>query len=193
MITTKIFCQPWKIPSLAHLSVFASRLAKVSKVGDLFLLKGELGVGKTAFARAFLQERTNIRDLEVVSPSFTLNISYDHNNISYHHMDLHRLKSRPDLDLHVLNIPNSIKNGICLIEWGDRLPENLLPPDFLVVRWSSSRSSSCFCRCCCNVVVFVVVCLLFVVFVAYWLTVCFRSLKLMIASQKFKPTLKPEP
>ena len=120
----------YEISSIAELSKFTTALAEVSKAGDVFFLKGELGVGKTAFAREFLRGRTGIADLEVVSPSFTLDITYHHNDVDYHHMDLYRLEQNQDMT--ALDLPNSMKTGVCLIEWPDRLPQDWLPTNRLV-------------------------------------------------------------
>jgi tRNA threonylcarbamoyl adenosine modification protein YjeE len=89
-----------------------------------------MGVGKTAFAREFLRSLTEHPDLEVVSPTFTIDITYRHDGRAIHHIDLHRLPlAGPDGDegvaltehLSLLGLDRALREDICLVEWPDRL------------------------------------------------------------------------
>ncbi|CAM9338135.1 unnamed protein product [Pylaiella littoralis] len=92
-----------------------------SQSGDVVLLSGDLGTGKTCFARGFVRARVGNPDLAVTSPSYLLDNTYqvEDEDITLHHMDLYRLQGRPDL--RVLDIPHVLKTSVCLIEWPDRL------------------------------------------------------------------------
>ena len=97
--------------------------------GDAILLEGELGAGKTAFARAFLRAASGDAALEVPSPTFTLVQSYDTRIGTVHHFDLWRLEG-PD-GLAELGWEEA-RDGIVLVEWPDRLGA-LRPHDALTV------------------------------------------------------------
>lgn len=101
----------------------ARRIAGMARPGDVIALSGDLGVGKTRFARAFIDALTG--DVEdVPSPTFTLVQTYDSPAAAIWHFDLYRL-SRPE-DAYELGIEDALADGICLIEWPDRL-QGLLP------------------------------------------------------------------
>src|ERR1700760_2947217 len=81
-------------PAATHL--LARTVAAVAAAGDAILLEGELGAGKSEFARAFLREVTGDPDLEVPSPTFTLVQSYETRLGPVHHFDLWRLEGESD-------------------------------------------------------------------------------------------------
>jgi tRNA threonylcarbamoyladenosine biosynthesis protein TsaE len=66
-----------ELPNLAATEALAASIAALARSGDAILLEGELGAGKSAFARAFLRAASSDPALEVPSPSFTLVQSYD--------------------------------------------------------------------------------------------------------------------
>lgn len=101
----------------------ARRIAAVARPGDVIALAGELGVGKTRFARAFVDALTGARE-EVPSPTFTLVQTYDSPGGPIWHFDLYRL-TRPD-EAYELGIEEALSEGISLIEWPDRA-QGLLP------------------------------------------------------------------
>jgi len=101
----------------------ARDLARITGVGDILALRGELGTGKTAFARAFITARRG-EATEVPSPTFTLVQTYDDGQAAIYHFDLFRL-TKPDEALE-LGIEDAFADGITLIEWPERL-ESLLP------------------------------------------------------------------
>ena len=107
----------------------AARVAAAAAPGDVIALIGDLGAGKTVFARAFIRARCNA-DEEVPSPTFTLLQTYDSANAVIYHFDLYRL-SHAD-DALELGIEDAFAEGISLIEWAERL-DALLPTDRLDV------------------------------------------------------------
>lgn len=116
---------------------FASLLAEQSRGGDTFFLEGECGVGKTEIARRFIRHKTGVEFLEVVSPSFTINITYEHNNLNIHHMDLYRLDKPVDTHhLKMLGLTELLGGGkdICLVEWPNRLSQDDIPTNRIQVQ-----------------------------------------------------------
>ncbi len=113
----------------------AHALAKLCRQGDVIGLSGELGAGKTTFARAFIHARGAMAgvpcDEEVPSPTFTLVQIYDFGEIQVWHFDLYRLER--SADAVELGIDEAFATAISLVEWPERL-DTLLPPDRLEVR-----------------------------------------------------------
>lgn len=105
----------------------AEALAPVLGAGDTILLSGDLGAGKTHFARALIRARLrgSDREEEVPSPTYTLVQTYDDGACEIWHCDLYRL-SGPE-DVAELGLIEAFETAICLIEWPDRL--GALRPD----------------------------------------------------------------
>ena len=104
--------------SLASTHAIAAALAGVARPGDVIVLAGEMGAGKTAFAQGF-GAALGIEEA-ITSPTFTLVHSYPipGTKRQLHHADLYRLETTNDVDdlsLHEL----AEFDGIVLIEWGD--------------------------------------------------------------------------
>ena len=97
-------------------SQLASKIAKIAKKGDVFALYGNLGVGKSVFARAFIKELTQAE--EVPSPTFTLVQEYDASDFGIFHFDLYRLKS-PD-EVFEIGFEEAVYGGVSLIEWPEK-------------------------------------------------------------------------
>jgi tRNA threonylcarbamoyladenosine biosynthesis protein TsaE len=114
------------LPDLAATAALARRLAGLARPGDVIALKGELGTGKTSFARAFIQARGG--GGEVPSPTFTLVQEYALPSGAICHFDLYRLE-RP-ADAYELGIEEAFQQAISLIEWPERLGP-LIPADRL--------------------------------------------------------------
>ena len=113
----------------AATATLAARIAMLAKPGDVIALRGDLGAGKTVFARAFIRAWTRI-DEEVPSPTFTLVQIYNTVAAAIWHFDLYRLTSAEEV--WELGIEDAFASGISLIEWPERLG-TLLPPNRLDV------------------------------------------------------------
>jgi tRNA threonylcarbamoyladenosine biosynthesis protein TsaE len=102
-------------------AAFAARLAPVLRAGDTILLQGDLGAGKSHFARSLIQARLAAlgRVEDVPSPTFTLVQVYDCGSVEIWHCDLYRLGG-PD-DILELGLDDAFETAICLVEWPDRL------------------------------------------------------------------------
>ncbi len=108
----------------------AAVIASLARRGDLILLVGELGVGKTAFAQGFAR-RLGVT-APVTSPTFTLVHRYA-GDLVVNHVDVYRLdRLREVTDL---GLSEMLDEGVTLIEWGDAVTP-ALPADFLEIRIS---------------------------------------------------------
>ena len=102
-------------------------LASVLCAGDVVLLIGDVGAGKTHFARALIQSILPEPE-DVPSPTFTLVQVYDTTRGPVWHADLYRITSDQEID--ELGLSDAFDDAICLVEWPDRLgpiaPDNAL-------------------------------------------------------------------
>lgn len=104
-------------------------LAEIVRAGDVILLSGDLGAGKTTFTQGFgrglgISER-------ITSPTFTLAREY-RGRLMLHHLDVYRLEQLDEvLDLGLPELLDS--GGVVVVEWGDSI-RPALPADFLEIR-----------------------------------------------------------
>lgn len=104
-------------------------LAELVLPGDLLILAGDLGAGKTAFTQGF--GRALGVDEPITSPTFTLAQQYD-GRLLVHHLDVYRLDQLAEVaDLGLSELLDD--GGVTLIEWGDAILP-VLPNDYLEVR-----------------------------------------------------------
>ena len=133
----------FELPDEAATARLAQSLAARACKGDVIALVGELGSGKTAFARAFINALPTpggtapasgpaATPEEVPSPTFTLLQSYERAPAPVWHFDLYRLV-RPD-EVYELGFEEALGEGIVLIEWPERLGP-LLPAERLELRF----------------------------------------------------------
>ena len=111
----------------AATQALAQKLAGVVQRGDIIALSGDLGSGKTVFARAFINARTKAPE-EVPSPTYTLVQTYDGVGETIYHFDLYRIEYPTELE--ELGMDDAFSDGISLIEWPDRMA-GLLPANRL--------------------------------------------------------------
>lgn len=98
---------------------FAENMAKQTKKGDIILLNGDLGSGKTFFSNAFINYFNKIenRDVEqITSPTFNIVKTYKTNNFTIYHFDLYRIKDIEEV--YELDVEDAFEN-VSLIEWPD--------------------------------------------------------------------------
>lgn len=110
-------------------TAFGGRLALLLRPGDLVLLQGDLGAGKTALARAMIRVLVGDAALDVPSPSFALVQPYDAAPAPILHADLYRLAAAREIDeLGLFDRPEAI----VLVEWPERAPGLLAKADVIV-------------------------------------------------------------
>ncbi len=102
--------------SLDDTHAIAAAVAGLAQPGDIVVLAGEMGTGKTAFAQGF--GRSLGVTEPITSPTFTLVRSYPCGKMTLHHADLYRLERTTELaDLALAELAED--RGVVLVEWGD--------------------------------------------------------------------------
>ena len=131
------------VRSLAETEDLASRIAPRLRAGDALALKGDLGAGKTTFARAIM--RALGVEGEVPSPSFTLVQEYETTRLKIAHCDLFRIVSDSEVD--ELGVDEALLEGAVLIEWPERaptrVPENALWIEIEIAGENERRMKFC--------------------------------------------------
>ncbi|HVW93688.1 MAG TPA: tRNA (adenosine(37)-N6)-threonylcarbamoyltransferase complex ATPase subunit type 1 TsaE [Devosia sp.] len=117
------------LPDDTATAAFGAALAATLRPGDLVLLMGDLGAGKTALARAVIRTLLGDPALDVPSPSFSLVQPYEGQGRAILHADLYRLTTPRDIDeLGLFDNPEAI----VLVEWPERDPELFTRADLTV-------------------------------------------------------------
>ncbi len=116
---------PVKIQSEQDMTIFAADLACLVPPHTVILLSGDLGVGKTAFARGFIRSAAGDQTMPIPSPTFNMVSIYETTTGQIYHYDLYRVKNSSEID--ELNIDDIYTAHATLIEWPDRLPSSLIP------------------------------------------------------------------
>ena len=114
---------------------FASNLASKLNVGDVVVLSGELGSGKTKFTEGFLKY-FNLDD-EISSPNFSIVNEYKKDDLNIYHFDVYRLE---DVDeFYAIGGEEYFSSGICIIEWGEII-EEALPKNCIRIKFEKDFS-----------------------------------------------------
>lgn len=106
----------------------ASQLAPILNTGDCITLEGDLGAGKTCFAKGLISAWAGVLVNEVQSPTFNLVQTYDKASQRLWHYDLYRLEQAEELQ--ELGLEETLETGINLIEW-PQIAQEYLPDDCL--------------------------------------------------------------
>ena len=113
---------------------FAKDFAKNLKVGDIIVLSGELGSGKTKFVQGILENFGMAN--EISSPTFTIVNEYNSPTINIYHFDVYRLEDSDEF--YAIGGDEYFSKGICIIEWGEMI-ENILPKPYTKITFSKSN------------------------------------------------------
>ncbi len=111
---------PWIVDGVdeVRLTRLAELIALKVRTGDLITLSGDLGAGKTTFARAFIRAMLDDPEAEVPSPTFTLVQPYATSRLDIFHFDLYRLTDAAEID--EIGFDEAIVGGLALVEWPER-------------------------------------------------------------------------
>ena len=107
-----------KISSISDLENIANDIKKKILPGDHIFLYGEIGVGKTTFARLLINQcetENNLKKSEVLSPTFNIVFEYKIKDFTVKHYDLYRLKN--EADIKNIGLFENSDRSIILIEW----------------------------------------------------------------------------
>ncbi|MBO6548264.1 MAG: tRNA (adenosine(37)-N6)-threonylcarbamoyltransferase complex ATPase subunit type 1 TsaE [Rhizobiales bacterium] len=106
----------------AELETIAEKLSCLLSKGDTLFLKGDLGAGKSTFARALIKSLANNSELEVQSPTFPILIPYETAKADISHYDLYRISDFSEVE--ELGLYDELDTHITLIEWPEQLGQN---------------------------------------------------------------------
>jgi len=113
-----------KISSIYDLEKISNKIKKKLAPGDVIFLYGEIGVGKTTFARLLInnyEKEKNLKISEVLSPTFNIVFEYDIKELTIKHYDLYRLKNGSDIKN--IGLFEDLERTITLIEWPELIKE----------------------------------------------------------------------
>lgn len=114
----------------------ASMLASKLQSGDIVVLSGDLGSGKTKFTEGFLSY-WGLED-EISSPTFTIVNEHKKNDTNIYHLDVYRLADKGEF--YSIGGSEYFTNGICVIEWGE-LIEDILPQNYIKISFSKDDNN----------------------------------------------------
>ena len=115
---------------------FAKKFASKLNKGDVLVLSGNLGSGKTKFTEGFLSY-FGLED-EISSPTFTIVNEYHQSNINIYHFDVYRLEDSSEF--YAIGGEEYFEKGICIIEWGE-LIEDALPKKYIKINFSRNSEN----------------------------------------------------
>lgn len=106
----------------------AKKIAKELKNGDVIILSGDLGSGKTKFTEGFLSYYG--LENEISSPTFTIVNEYKKGDINIYHFDVYRIEELDEF--YAIGGEEYFSKGICVIEWGE-LIEQIVPKEHIKI------------------------------------------------------------
>jgi len=116
------------------------RIGRVARAGDCLALVGELGSGKTHFAKGVAEGLGAAAAREVTSPTFVLCREYLDGRLPFYHLDAYRLSGARDLE--GIGAEEMLEgDGVAALEWADRAPE-ILPKDHLQIQFEVTGDSA---------------------------------------------------
>ena len=110
---------------------FAKKIASQLNTGNVVVLSGDLGSGKTKFVEGFLMYFG--LESEISSPTFNIVNQYQNSDVTIFHFDVYRLEDSSEF--YEIGGEEFFDQGICLIEWGEII-EDALPPNCIWIKFS---------------------------------------------------------
>lgn len=114
----------------------AEKLASKLTAGDVIILLGDLGAGKTKFTEGFLKHFG--LENEISSPTFTIVNEYSSSDINIYHFDLYRLSNINEF--YAIGGEEYFDKGICVIEWGEMI-EEILPKRYIKISFEKDNDN----------------------------------------------------
>ena len=130
-----------QLKTLEDTQNFSKYISKIIGPGDIIFLYGEIGVGKTTFARFcinYLEGKNGIKNSDVLSPTFNIVYDYDVVNIKILHYDLYRLKNYKDISQ--LGMFETSNDSIKIVEWPELIESK--PNDRIEILFKYSKSAN---------------------------------------------------
>tara|TARA_Y100000590_G_scaffold397203_1_gene478579 strand:- start:677 stop:1123 length:447 start_codon:yes stop_codon:yes gene_type:complete len=133
-----------KISSVLDLQKISGKIKKKLLPGDVIFLYGQIGVGKTTFARLLIntyEKENKLKKSEVLSPTFNIVFQYKINDFIIEHYDLYRLKSKKEIEN--IGLFENYEQKITIIEWPELIkikPKNRVDLFFEYTKDMSGRS-----------------------------------------------------
>ena len=133
-----------KISSIRELEKISNKIKKILSPGDVIFLHGEIGVGKTTFARLLInnyESEKKLKKSEILSPTFNIVFEYDIKEFTIKHFDLYRLKN--ERDIQNIGLYENSEHSIILIEWPELIkkkPSNRIDIFFEYMEDMNERS-----------------------------------------------------
>ena len=118
----------WTLQTLEDTKRCAELIANHINDRSIIILRGNLGAGKTCFAKYFIHHLSGELVDDITSPTFNLLQTYESPKGTIFHYDLYRLESEDEL--YELGFEESLSQGICLIEWPE-IASSFLPNDIM--------------------------------------------------------------
>lgn len=113
-----------------------ARLATTARPGDVFALVGDLGTGKTEFARGFVEALCG--PAAVRSPTFSIVNIHESSKFPVYHFDFYRLRNKDELE--EIGFYEYVRSdGVVLVEWADMFPD-ALPEHAVKIRFSDQET-----------------------------------------------------
>lgn len=119
-----------RFESAEALEAFASELSLFARPGMAVLLQGDLGAGKSTFARAFIRQLSAGAEFDIPSPTFTLVQTYEETRIPVAHADLYRIGSVQELD--ELGLEEMMETHVLAVEWPEKMLERTIADRLLI-------------------------------------------------------------
>lgn len=127
----------YNVSNTKETEALARKIARVTMPGDAIALHGEMGMGKSVFARAFIRERANDPKLDVPSPTFALVQLYNLPSGDIVHYDLWRLDAVDTMQELGWDADEDV---IMLVEWPEKAGR-YLPPHALHIHFSDPEKA----------------------------------------------------
>ena len=113
-----------KISSILDLEKISNKIKKILSPGDVVFLYGQIGVGKTTFARILIngyEHQKKLKKSEVLSPTFNIVFQYDIKDFTIEHYDLYRLKN--ENEIKNIGLFENLEESIIIVEWPELIKD----------------------------------------------------------------------